>query len=114
MAALTPSQALVGRLSVSATVATTAGPDTVSNAALLAVCSERGPLYSFLNKQYASAAAVVEAFAAQGGILNASSSAPAPVLAWALDGGKPSIALTSTTNEAVCALRIALSYSAAR
>lgn len=113
MAALTPSQALVGRLSVSATAVTSAGPDTVSNAALLALC-ERGALYNFLNTTFGTAALAVAAFAAKGGILNVSSTAAAPDAAWALDGGKPSLALSNTTNAATCSIRIALSYSASR
>lgn len=113
MAALTPSQALVGRLSVSATAVTTAGPDTISNAALLALC-ERGALYNFLNTTFASQAAVVAAFAAKGGILNVSSSAAAPDVSWSLDGGKPALSLANTTNAATCAIRIALSYTASR
>jgi hypothetical protein len=113
MAALTPTQNQVGRLSVSSTVVTTAGPDTVSNAALLAVC-ERGPLYTFLNTTFATAAAAVSAFAAAGGLVSASSTAAAPAIVWALDGGKPSLALSGTTNTATVSIRIALSYSASR
>lgn len=113
MAALTPSQSQVGRLSVSATAVTTAGPDTISNDALIALC-ERGALYNFLNTSFGSAADAVAAFAAQGGILNVSSTAAAPDVAWALDGGKPSLALSATTNAATCSIRIALSYSASR
>lgn len=115
MAALTPSLALSGRLSVSATVVTTAGPDTVSNAALLALADDmRGPLHAFLNTTFASQAAVVSAFAARGGLLNVSSTAVNPDVSWSLDGGKPALALANTTNGATCSLRIALSYSASR
>jgi len=99
---------------VSATVVTTADPaDTISNAALIALC-ERGALFNFLNTSFGSAALAVAAFAAQGGILNVSSTAAAPDVAWALDGGKPSLALSATTNTATCSIRIALSYSASR
>jgi hypothetical protein len=115
MAALTPSLQQSGRLSVSATAVTTAGPDTISNAALLAIADDaRGPLYNFLNTTFGSAALAVAAFAAKGGILNVSSTAAAPDVAWALDGGKPSLALSNTTNAATCSIRIALSYSAQR
>jgi hypothetical protein len=115
MAALTPTLTQSGRLSVSATAVTTAGPDTISNAALLALADDaRGALFNFLNTTFASAAAAVSAFAAKGGILNVSSTAAAPDVAWALDGGKPSLALSNTTNAATCSIRIALSYSAQR
>lgn len=119
MAALAPTLQQSGRLSVSATAVTTAGPDTISNAALLALADDmRGPLYNFLNTSFGSAADAVAAFAAQGGILNVSSTAAAPAVAWAIDGGgdegKPSLALSATTNAATCSIRIALSYSASR
>jgi hypothetical protein len=113
MAALTITQTQVGRLSVSATATTTAGPDTVSSAQLIAAC-ERGPLYNFLNTTFASATAAVTAFGAAGGMISVSSTAAAPAVAWALDGGKPSLALSATTNAATCSIRIALSYSASR
>lgn len=115
MAALTPTKQQVGRLSLSATVVTTAGPDTVSNALLLGIADDmRGPLHNFLNTTFGSAAAAVTAFAALGGIVNASSTAAAPDIAWALDGGKPSLALSNCTNAATVAIRISASYSQVR
>jgi hypothetical protein len=116
MAALTPTLSQKGELSVSSTVTTSVGAttDTISNAALLALC-DRGDLYDFFNTSFASDAAVVSAFSAKGGLLNVISTvatAPSAIL-WTRDGGKPSLSLTIAAGAAGTAtIRISMSYSA--
>jgi hypothetical protein len=115
MAAITPSQSQVGRLSFSARYAADAAGDTASNAVLLACC-EQGPLYQFFATAYATDADMMDAWAEAGGLISVQTSgATTPVASFARDGSnKPTLVLTAGTAAAPVSLRIALSYSASR
>lgn len=115
MAAITPSQSQVGRLSFSARYAASGAVDTISNAAILACC-EQGPLFQFFSTAYATDADMMDDWAAAGGLISVQTSGAAtPVASFVRDGSsKPSIALTAGTAAAPVSIRFALSYSASR
>jgi len=114
MAAVTPSQSQVGRLSCSARYTGSGAADTISNAAIIALC-EQGPLYQFFATAYASDAAMMDAWAAAGGLISVQSTgATTPVAQFVRDGSdKPSLAMSAAA-AAPISIRIALSYSASR
>ena len=113
MAAVTPSQSQVGRLSFSARYAAAAGGDTISNAAILACC-EQGPLYQFFDATYADDAAMMDAWAEAGGMISVQSSgATTPVAQLVRVANKPTFAMSAAA-AAPIAIRVALSYSASR
>jgi len=110
MAAQVPTQSQVGRLSFSARYnKADALADTISNAALVALC-EQGPLYQFFSTAYASDADMMEA----GGMISVQSSgATAPVAQFVRVANKPTFAMSAAAIGEV-AIRCALSYSASR
>jgi len=111
--AISPTQAQVGRLSCSIRFASINGTDTISNAALLAVC-ERGALYNLLYATYATIGDFLTAWASKGGILDTQSDRPTTcVVSWTLSANKPQLTVVDTGVAAV-ASRIALSFSATR
>lgn len=114
MAAVTPSQSQVGRLSFSARYACSGAADTISNAAILACC-EQGPLRQFFSTAYASDAAMMNAWAAAGGFVSIqSSAATTPVVEFNRDGdNKPTFSMSAAAAGEI-AIRVALSYSASR
>jgi len=117
MPAVTPTPSQVGRLSFSARYAGSGTTDTIDNDVILALC-EQGPLYQFFATSYPSDAAMIDAWAAAGGlalcITTTPSNAPQPALS--RDGnGKPTLSITGTGAPGrPVAIRIALSYSASR
>jgi hypothetical protein len=115
MAAVTPSQSQVGRLSFSARYAADAAGDTVNNAAILACC-EQGPLYQFFATAYATAADMMDAWAEAGGLISVQTSgATTPIASLTRDGSdKPTLVLSAGTAAAPVSIRVALSYSASR
>jgi hypothetical protein len=114
MAAVTPSQSQVGRLSFSARYAGSGAADTASNAAILACC-EQGPLYQFFSTAYATDADMMDAWAEAGGLISVQSTgATTPVVQLVRDGSsKPSFAMSAAA-AAPISIRVALSYSASR
>lgn len=114
MAALSPSLKQSGALSFSARAQLTAGPDTVSNAALLGLCAG-GPLLTLLSADYADASAFLDAWAAAGGLVSVQSNnaAAAPVVAWTVVANKAVLSIDGANLDQV-SIRLALSYSASR
>jgi len=114
MAAQVPTQSQVGRLSFSARYnKADALADTISNAALVALC-EQGPLYQFFSTAYASDADMMDAWAEAGGMISVQSSgATAPVAQFVRVANKPTFAMSAAAIGEV-AIRVALSYSASR
>lgn len=114
MAAVSPSQSQVGRLSFSARYAGSGAADTISNAAILACC-EQGPLFQFFSTAFASDAAMMDAWARAGGMISVQSSgATAPVAQLVRDGSNKATFTMSAAAAAPIAIRVALSYSASR
>jgi hypothetical protein len=117
MPAVTPSPSQVGRLSFSARFTSSGTTDTIDNAAILALC-EQGPLYQFFATAYPSDAAMIDAWAAAGGLALCITTTPSnvPQPAFSRDGnGKPTLSITGTGAPGrPVALRVALSYSASR
>lgn len=121
MAAVTPSQSQVGRLSFSARYTGTGDPADVANNAALLACCEQGPLYQFFSTAYASDAALLDEWAASGGLLSVQTvggGAPVPVPNFVRDiNGKPTISFENGLAGALgipVSVRVALSYSASR
>jgi len=113
MAAVTPSQSQVGRLSFSARYAGSGAADTIDNAAILACC-EQGPLYQFFSTAYATDADMMDAWAEAGGMISVQSSgATTPVAQFVRVANKPTFAMSAAA-AAPIAIRVALSYSASR
>lgn len=113
MAAVTPSQSQVGRLSFSARYAGSGAADTISNAAILACC-EQGPLYQFFDASYAADADMMDAWAEAGGMISVQSSgATTPVAQLVRVANKATFAMSAAA-AAPIAMRVALSYSASR
>jgi hypothetical protein len=113
MAAVIPSQSQVGRLSFSARYAGSGAADTISNAAILALC-EQGPLYQLFSTAYADDAAMMDAWAEAGGMISVQSSgATAPVAQLVRVANKATFAMSAAA-AAPIAMRVALSYSASR
>ena len=118
MAAQVPTQSQVGRLSFSARYTKAdALADTISNAALVALC-EQGPLRQFFSTAYPGVsgdAAMMNAWAAAGGFVSVQSTgATSPVVQLDLDGDFKPIFSMSAAAIGEVSLRCALSYSASR
>lgn len=112
--AISPTLKQNGALSFSIRFASIAGTDTISNAALLALCP-RGDLYSLLSAYYADTAAFLDAWASAGGLLSVQSSSPSgsTYVSWTLSAGAPQLSVVDA-DVYECAARVALSYSASR
>ena len=114
MAAVTPAQSQVGRLSFSATYTAAGAADSISNAALLACC-EQGPLYNFFAATYATKAEIVAAWAEAGGLISVQSDASTtPKAYFDLAAGKVIVQLAGAAAAENVSVRFALSYSASR
>lgn len=121
MAAVTPTQAQVGRLSFSGRYTGTGDPaDVIGNAALLALC-EQGPLYQLFSTAYPTDADFLDDWAAWGGLISVQSvgaGAPTPVANFVRDvNGRPTISMENGPSGALgipVSIRVALSYSASR
>jgi hypothetical protein len=112
MAAIVPASKAKAARSCSALLTSASASDTVSNAALVALC-DGGALKSFLSADYADADELVEAFAAAGGILNVVNSGTGAVaVKFTVTASKPTLAVTAGGAAQVAAMRIALAWSA--
>lgn len=104
------------RLSVSVTFQSVNGTDSISNAALVAACPQRGPLRNLLTTSWGSFADFNTAWAQAGGILALSSASANAKAVWSLSGGGsglPQLTVTDTV-AAFATARVALSFSPTR
>jgi hypothetical protein len=109
MAAITPTAGQSGQRSATFTLPTSAGTDTVSNAALVGVLSP-GPLKTLLSATYANVAAFAAAAAKAGLNVTVSGGTSPSAFDWVVSNSTPSLSMTAAAASTVV-VRMSVAHS---